>query len=178
MGGYFAAHGAQKLFGWFDGDGLDGTTAMFESVGLRPGKLNATLAGLTETGGGVALVLGAGTPLAATALVATMVTAIRKVHWASGPFIQKHGYEYNLVLIGALLTLAEDGPGFPAVDEGGRGRNGALLALAAGVAGSYLADAAAQKLAGPSPASAPAQNSDAAAPAGTAPTEHAVTAGH
>lgn len=149
VGGYFAAHGAQKLVGWFDGEGLDATAAMFESVGIRPGKLNAALAGTTEAGCGVALALGAATPLATAGLVATMVTAIRKVHLTSGPFVQNHGYEYNAVLIGVLLTLAEEGPGAPGLGRSGSRRHGALIALAAGLAGSFLADAAAQRIAGP-----------------------------
>lgn len=156
VGGYFAAHGAQKLFGWFDGDGLDATGAMFESVGIRPGKLNATLAGVTEVGCGAALALGAATPLATTGLVATMVTAIRKVHFSNGPFIQQHGYEYNVVLIGALLMLAEDGPGLPGVDNAGRRLTRALPVLVAGLAGSLLAEVIARQVAGP--VLAPAKN--------------------
>lgn len=166
VGTYFAAHGAQKLFGWFDGPGPEGTAAMFESVGIRPAKLNATLAGVTEAGAGIALALGVGTPVAATGLIATMVTAIRKVHLPSGPFVEKHGYEYNFVLIGVLLTLIEEGPGFPAFDEGGRGRTGAVIALATAVAGSFFVEAVGNRLAGPAPVAQ--ESPDVSSPAGTA----------
>jgi putative oxidoreductase len=135
---------------------------ILESVEIRPGKLNATLAGATEIGCGTALVLGAATPLASAGLLATMITTIRKVHFASGPFIQSHGYEYNLVLMGVLLTLAEEGPGYPAFDRGDRGRNGALIALATGLVGSFLAEAIGQQVAGP--ASVPAKSPDASSP--------------
>lgn len=165
VGSYFAAHGTQKLLGWFDGGGLDGTAAMFESVGIRPARANAALAGATETGLGVALVLGAATPLASAGLIATMVTAIRKVHWSNGPFIQQHGYEYNLVLIAALLALAEDGPGFGAIDRSRPGARGALGALAVGVAGSFLTELVGRRLAGPVPVAAAASAEP--TPAGT-----------
>jgi putative oxidoreductase len=84
--------------------------------------------------------LGALTPFATTALTATMVTAIRKVHAAKGPWVTGGGYEYNLVLIAALTALAEHGPGRPSVDgDRFRGPFWALASLGAGVAGSYLA---------------------------------------
>src|SRR5580692_7726877 len=80
IGGFFMGHGLQKLFGWFGGHGLSATGAMFEQIGMRPGKRNAVLAGAAEAGGGAAIVAGAATPLAASVLVATMLTAIHRVH--------------------------------------------------------------------------------------------------
>jgi putative oxidoreductase len=139
VGGLFAAHGAQKLFGSFGGHGLDGTARFFESLELRPGRRHATAAGVAETAGGAALALGAATPLAGAALTGTMVTAIRRVHAQNGPWATNGGWEYNAVLIAAVTALVER-PGPPALD---RGRFGgvrwALFSLAAGVAGSYLA---------------------------------------
>jgi putative oxidoreductase len=62
IGGTLAAHGAQKLFGWFGGAGLDKTAVMFDQIGFRPGKVNAIAAGLGEAGGGALLAAGFGTP--------------------------------------------------------------------------------------------------------------------
>src|SRR4051794_25644824 len=113
VGGLFVGHGTQKLFGWFGGHGPDGTGQFFENLGLRPGKRNAIAAGAAEAGGGALLALGAATPLAATAVASTMVTAIRKVHAPKGPWVSEGGWEYNAVLITAMAVLAESGPGPP-----------------------------------------------------------------
>jgi len=142
IGALFVGHGTQKLFGWFDGPGFEGVKGMMEGLGMRPAKRHALAVGLSETGGGTLLLLGALTPLATTALTATMVTAIRKVHAAKGPWNTGGGYEYNLVLIAALTGLAENGPGRPSVDgDRFHGRLWALASLGAGIAGSYLATA-------------------------------------
>jgi putative oxidoreductase len=126
IGGLFIGHGTQKLFGWFGGHGLEGTAGFFESIGLRPGKRNAMAAGISEAAGGAALATGAATPLAAAALIGTMITAVRTVHLKNGVWITDGGFEYNLVLVAALLVLIDEehGPGW------------ALGALAAGAAGS------------------------------------------
>ena len=133
VGGYFIGHGTQKLFGWFGGHGLEGTGAFFENLGLRPGKRHALAAGAAEAGGGALLVLGAATPLASAAITATMLTAINRVHLKNGPFVSDGGYEYNLVLIAAVLALTETGPGSPSIDDArGSEANGpkwAMLAL-------------------------------------------------
>jgi putative oxidoreductase len=140
IGALFVGHGTQKLFGWFDGPGLEGVKGMMENLGLRPPKRHAVAAGLSETAGGTLLLLGALTPFATTALTATMVTAIRKVHADKGPWVTGGGYEYNLVLIAALTALAENGPGPLSIDRDRMsGRFWALASLGAGVAGSYLA---------------------------------------
>src|SRR6478735_8180108 len=97
IGPLFVGHGAQKLFGWFGGHGLDGTAGFFEGqLGLRPGKRHATAAGVTEFAGGALLTAGALTPLASAALTGTMVTAIRKAHAKNGIWSTAGGYEYNL----------------------------------------------------------------------------------
>jgi putative oxidoreductase len=164
VGGYFFGHGTQKLFGWFGGNGLEATAGFFEGqLGMRPGKAHALAAGVGETGGGAALVLGAATPLASSVLIATMITAIRSVHWANGPWVTDQGYEYNLVLIAAAAALAETGPGSPSIDEarGSQmyGSKWALIALALGAAGSLGAEAISKRM--PVPETAP----DDAAPA-------------
>jgi putative oxidoreductase len=143
IGALFIGHGTQKLFGWFGGHGLEATGGFFENLGLRPGKRHATAAGVAEAGGGVLLALGALTPVTATAISATMITAIRKVHWEKGPWVSGGGYEYNLVLIAAMVALAEAGPGRPSVDSklfpNLHGTGWAIASLGAAAAGSYLA---------------------------------------
>jgi putative oxidoreductase len=111
IGGLFIGHGTQKLMGWFGGPGIEGTQGMMESLEMHPPKANALAAGISETAGGTLLAAGLLTPLASATLTGTMITAIRKVHWSKGPWVAGGGYEYNLVLIAALLALAESGPG-------------------------------------------------------------------
>lgn len=149
VGGFFIGHGTQKLFGWFGGNGLEGTAEGFEQLGLKPGKAHAALAGVAEAGGGAALALGLETPLAAAAITATMLTAIRTVHIKNGPWATNGGYEYNAVLIAVALTLAELGPGPISLDAAReRERAGLGWALAsagagaAGALGAYVATAA------------------------------------
>jgi putative oxidoreductase len=148
-GPLFVGHGTQKLFGWFGGHGLEGTGGFFESLGLRPGRRHALAAGAAEAVGGALLTLGALTPLATTLISSTMVTAIRKVHLANGPWVTDNGYEYNAVVIASMMTLAEHGPGSPSVDSelfpNLKGRGWALASLVAAVAGSFLVDALAEE---------------------------------
>lgn len=169
VGGYFVGHGTQKLFGWFGGYGPEGTGQFFESLGLRPGKRHAIAAGAAEAGGGALLVLGAATPLAASALTATMITAINRVHLKNGPWVSDQGYEYNLVLIAVALALAETGPGSPSVDtaRGSEmyGPKWAVLALLLGALGAAGAHAVAERTPAPEPAPAPAPDAAAPAPA-------------
>ena len=116
VGIIFAAHGAQKLFGWFGGYGLDGTGQFFASIGLNPGALMALLAGAAEFFGGLALVLGLLVRPAAAALAFTMLVAIFAVHVGKGFFLDKGGYEYALALFAAALSLLFSGGGRYAVD--------------------------------------------------------------
>jgi putative oxidoreductase len=117
VGIIFAAHGAQKLFGWFGGYGLEGTGQFFGSVGLNPGYLMALLAGLAEFVGGVALVLGVLVRPAAAALAFAMLIAIFAVHWDKGFFAASGGYEYALALFAASLALLFSGAGRFSVDR-------------------------------------------------------------
>lgn len=107
----FAAHGTQKLFGWFGGYGIAGTAGWMESVGLKPGRFHATLAGLAELVGGLLLALGVWTPLAAVLITATMLVAIVKAHAAKGYWSSGGGYEYNLAIIAVAIGVALTGPG-------------------------------------------------------------------
>ncbi len=116
VGGTLAAHGAQKLFGWFGGPGLDGTAAYFEQTGFRPGRTNALLAGATEAGGGLLLAAGLATPAAAAAAAGTMVVA-SATHAEKGFFAQQGGYEYSAILGLAGASLALIGPGRCSLDH-------------------------------------------------------------
>lgn len=116
IGLLFAAHGAQKLFGWFGGHGLAGTGGWMDSLGLKPGKTMALMAGLSELIGGLLLVIGFLTPLAALLIAGTMVMAIVKVHLPNGLWSTANGYEYNLVILAVVIGLALTGAGQYAFD--------------------------------------------------------------
>lgn len=111
IGIIFIAHGAQKLFGWFGGYGLEGTGQFFGSIGLDPGYLMALLAGLVEFFGGLALVLGLLVRPAAAALAFAMLIAVFGVHVGKGFFVDKGGYEYALALLAASASLLFTGGG-------------------------------------------------------------------
>jgi putative oxidoreductase len=111
-----AAHGSQKLFGWFGGYGLDGTGQWMEGLGFRPGRRHALMAGLAEAGGGLLLALGFLTPLGAALVDSVMLVAVITVHLKNGFFVSSGGYEYNLVLGVAALSLAFIGPGALSID--------------------------------------------------------------
>lgn len=115
-GGVLAAHGTQKLFGWFGGHGLEGTGAFMESVGYEPGKASATASGLAETGGGVLLALGLATPGAGAAAAGAMAGAAA-VHAPKGFFNAEGGYEYAATLGLAAAGLAVTGPGRLSLDH-------------------------------------------------------------
>jgi putative oxidoreductase len=152
IGALFFGHGTQKLKGWFGGHGPDATGQFFESIGLRPGKRHAMSAGAAEAGGGALIALGFLTPAAAGAIIGTMATAIRTVHIKNGPWVTQNGYEYNLVLIAAMVALADLGPGDVSLDHAlGLEVKGPLVALLAGGVG--VATAMTQTSAAPAPAS-------------------------
>jgi len=116
VGIVLAAHGAQKLFGWFGGYGLEGTGQWMASIGLAPGFLMALLAGSAEFFGGLALVLGLLTRPAALVTSFAMLVAIFSVHIGNGLFMSNNGYEYALVLFVAMLALAIQGGGAFSID--------------------------------------------------------------
>ncbi len=121
VGATLAAHGSQKLFGALGGHGLEGTGAWMDSLGFRPGKVSAVLAGLGEFGGGTLLALGLATPLGGSAAAATMVVASAvdspRGFWASGG-----GFELPAVLATAATSLALAGAGRYSLDHLTRGR--------------------------------------------------------
>jgi putative oxidoreductase len=116
IGALFIGHGTQKLFGWFDGDGPEGTGRFMSSLGYR-GTSSAILAGLGETIGGALLLLGLLTPLGAAALFGVMVNAIGAVHAQRGAWNQNGGYEYPLVIIAAMVMFGFAGPGALSMDN-------------------------------------------------------------
>jgi|TARA_B110000438_G_scaffold303358_1_gene364472 putative oxidoreductase len=117
IGIIFMAHGAQKLFGWFGGYGLEGTGGWMESIGLAPGFIMALLAGSAEFFGGLFILLGLLTRPAAIALSFTMIVAIFSVHFANGLFMANNGYEFGLALLAASISLALSGSGKLALDN-------------------------------------------------------------
>lgn len=113
----FMAHGAQKLFGWFGGYGLEGTGQWLASIGLEPGYLMALAAGSAEFFGGLALLVGLLTRPAALVLAVTMLVAIFSVHIANGLFMSNNGYEFALSLLAITVSLAISGAGRASLDR-------------------------------------------------------------
>jgi putative oxidoreductase len=145
LGASFVGHGTQKLLGWFGGRGLEATAQGFDGMGIRPGRLQATVASTTETTSGALLLLGFATPLAAAGITAVMLTAINRVHGKNGFWNGSGGYEFNLLLMTAALALAEVGPGEPSLDSAlgidVSGSGWVVASLAAGALGAAGADA-------------------------------------
>ena len=145
IGALVVAHGSQKLFGWFGGYGLEGTGGFFESVGHRPGRRMALVAGLSEAGGGLLLVLGLLTPLAASMLIGTMIVAAVSVHAKQGLWATNGGYELPLTNLLVAAGLAFTGAGAWSLDNAfgipwtrGAGAGIWALALAGAAAGITL----------------------------------------
>jgi putative oxidoreductase len=111
------AHGAQKLFGWFGGNGIRGTGGFFRNFGFRAPVLIAFAAGLAEFGGGLSLAMGFLTPLGALAVTVVMLNAVYLVHWSKGFFTGNGGYEFNLLIASAAVAIAATGPGRFAIDH-------------------------------------------------------------
>jgi putative oxidoreductase len=111
-----AAHGAQKLFGWWGGPGMTGWTQSVGKLRIRPAKPWAWVAALSEFGGGLLLALGFLSPLGSLAIAGAMLVAIATVHLPRGFWVSKGGYEFNLALIAAVAALALTGPGAYSLD--------------------------------------------------------------
>ena len=116
IGGLLFAHGTQKLFGWYGGYGLEGTGGFFASLGFRPGKQMAMIAGLSEAGGGALLVLGFLTPLGAAMILGTMIAAATSVHAPHGLWSTNGGYELPLINAVVAAGLAFTGAGSVSID--------------------------------------------------------------
>ncbi len=117
VGVLFIGHGSQKVFGWFGGKGMAGQTGMIQHLGLQPVWLWAWVSALGELLGGLGLALGFLTPLAATALIGSMLMAIIKVHWPNGMWNTKGGVEFPLTLATVSFVVGLTGPGLYALDS-------------------------------------------------------------
>jgi putative oxidoreductase len=111
IGGTMIAHGMKHV------RSLEGTSRWFDSIGFRQPQAQAATSAAIEVGAGAALLVGAATPLAASAVVGTMAVAARSVHVPNGFFITAEGYEYVLNLAVASVALAAIGPGALSVDH-------------------------------------------------------------
>jgi putative oxidoreductase len=170
-----AVHGAQKLFGAFDGPGLDRAGGHFERLGLRPGKPMAALAGGSEFVGGVLTAAGLGGPVGPLAIAGAMTVAAT-THLDKGPMGQKGGYELPMVDLAAVTALAATGPGGYSLDRLFRIRlpKGLIRLFFLGTAGltGYCATAVLrtrkEQQQGAPPVAEPAQATPAAPPTGAA----------
>jgi putative oxidoreductase len=113
----FMAHGAQKLFAWFGGYGLEGTGQWMASIGLEPGYLMALMAGSVEFFAGLFILLGLLTRPASAALALTMLVAIVSVHLPNGLFMSNGGYEFALALLAVSISLLISGAGKLSLDQ-------------------------------------------------------------
>jgi putative oxidoreductase len=115
FGTVLAAHGAQKLFGWFGGHGIAGTGGYFESIGFRPGRVLAAAAGLGETAGGLLLATGLFGPVGPALMLSVMMVA-SSLHWNNGLFATTNGVELPLLYGAAAVALALTGYGAHSLD--------------------------------------------------------------
>lgn len=108
-------HGAQKLFGWFGGYGVKGTSGMMASKGFSPAAFWTVLGSLSEFVGGLLLVLGFLNPLGSIAIAAAMLTAIAAFHWPK-VWASSGGFEYPLVILTSVIAVGSAGPGAYSLD--------------------------------------------------------------
>jgi putative oxidoreductase len=112
-----AAHGAQKVFGWWGGPGIKGWTEAMTRLRIRPAVPFAWLSALAELGGGILFALGLLSPLGTLAITGTMLVAIATVHWPNGFWNGKRGYEFNLTLLASAIAVGLSGPGTYSLDQ-------------------------------------------------------------
>ena len=111
-----AAHGSQKLFGWFGGHGLAGTGVFFEGLGFHPGRVFAALAAISEVGSGLLIALGLFGPIGPALMLSVMVVAAVSVHLPNGLFAASNGIEIPLLYGTGAVALALTGPGRLSLD--------------------------------------------------------------
>ena len=138
LGLAMAAHGAQKVFGWFGGYGLAGTGGFFEQMGFRPGKVFAALEGSGEVASGLLVAFGLLGPVGPAIMISLMLVAILTVHRANGFFVADNGIEHPFLYAAGALGLALTGFGAYSLDalvglEGLASPTFAALAVALGV---------------------------------------------
>jgi putative oxidoreductase len=115
FGTLMAAHGSQKLFGWFGGHGLAGTAAFFETIGFRPGRPLATVAAAAEVSSGLLVAVGLLGPIGPALMLSVMIVA-SSVHWGNGVFSMNNGVEVPLLYATAAVAFALIGPGAYSLD--------------------------------------------------------------
>jgi putative oxidoreductase len=137
-----AGHGAQKLFGWWEGPGIDKLAESLADQGFTPGRFFAYLLGCSEFFGGLLLALGLLTPLAAAAVIGVMYSAVVHVHWDKGVWASNGGFELPLLIGVAALAVAFTGPGRLSLDRNWSWSAGGLVpgvvALATGLAAGLI----------------------------------------
>lgn len=111
IGLLMAAHGSQKLFGWFGGHGLSATAGFFNSMGFRPGRFFATLAAGTEVLSGALVALGFLGPVGPALMISVMIVAAVSMHWKNGLFASANGIEVPLLYGAIAAALVFTGPG-------------------------------------------------------------------
>ena len=111
-----AAHGAQKLFGWWGGPGMQNWTAGMTRMRLRPPTAWAWISALGELLGGLGLATGFLIPMPNLAIAGAMLVAIALVHWPKGFWNSKGGFEFNLSILAAITAIALIGPGAYSLD--------------------------------------------------------------
>jgi putative oxidoreductase len=152
LGLAMAAHGTQKLFGWFGGYGLAGTGGFFEGMGFRPGRLHAAVASLAELTGGLLVAVGLLGPIGPALMISPMVVAMLTVHRNQGFFASSNGIELPFLYATGALTLAFTGFGAFSLDallglSGLASPTLAALAVIVGVLGALAALALRQPVA-------------------------------
>ena len=116
IGLVMAAHGAQKLFGWFGGYGLNRTGEFFTHLGFQRGRAFAAAASLTEMTSGLLVALGFLGPIGPALIVSVMIVAMVTVHWEHGLFASDNGIEVPLLYLTAAVALALIGYGRYSID--------------------------------------------------------------
>src|SRR6266571_7683102 len=112
-----AGHGAQKVFGWFGGSGIGGWTNVVKMLRIRPARPWAWMSALAELVGGLLVALGFLSPIGSLAIIGSMLVAIALVHWSKGFWVTKGSYEFNLLIVAAVVALALTGPGQYSLDQ-------------------------------------------------------------
>lgn len=117
LGLFMAGHGAQKLFGWFGGPGIEGSAGFMESLGLRPGKQWAIIGGASEFGGGILTLLGLLNPLGPLSVIGSMSMATTQVHWEAPIWVTEGGAELPVTNSAIATALMMTGPGKFSLDR-------------------------------------------------------------
>ena len=110
VGVIMAFHGTQKLFGWWDGGGLDRAEAFFASQGFRPPRLMALVAAVTETTGAVLIGTGLLTVLG-VAMLTGVLTNVAALHLRNGLDSRRHGCELELMILAGAVAVGLSGAG-------------------------------------------------------------------